>query len=332
MAYLQLSVARPAWLWLSLLAVVPWLYTGQIRSLWPWLGSVPRDGVSSILNSGLRSIASLGAVAFSLAGAGLEHGGERIELISRGAHIVLLIDRSSSMNETFAGRAPGGTEESKAAAAKHLLKEFVGRRGHDRIGLVAFSTAPLFVLPLSDHIDAVRAAIDPIDLPGLAYTDVARGLAMAVSMFEQDDPLTSRVIVLVSDGAAVIDRHVQERLRSEFAAHPVSLYWLFLRTQNGPGIFDPPGEREDTPQEMPERHLNLFFQSLGIPYRPFEAADAAALASAIDEIDRTETAPIRYTEVTPKHELAASFFLLAAVAMAFLITAKLAEVRVGSVR
>ncbi len=329
----HLTVMRPMWLCLLLLGLLPWLRSAHLTSVWPWLGTVPADRHSSVLDVVLRLLASAALAAFALAGAGLLRGGEVIERISRGAHIVMVIDRSSSMNETFAGLTPSGQEESKAAAAKYLLKDFVARRAHDRIGVVAFSTAPIFILPLTDHQAAVRAAIDPIDLPGLAYTDVARGVAMALSMFDDGDALASRVVVLVSDGAAVIDRHVQDRLRSEITAHPLHLYWLFLRTANGPGIFDQPGgDVADTPQEMPERHLNLYFSSLGIPYRAFEAADAESLAHAIDEIDRTESAPITYNEVVPQHDLAARMFALAALSTALLGAAKLCEVRIGTVR
>jgi mxaC protein len=319
------------WLWVLALALLPWLQSARLRSAWPWLAGIPRDRASSSLDMALRALGSLCICAFVLAGAGLLHGGEAIERISRGAHIALLIDRSSSMNETFDGRAPNGNEESKAAAAKHLLRDFVGRRAHDRIGVVAFSTGPMFVLPLTEHQDAVRAAIDAIDEPGLAYTDVARGLAMALSMFDNGDTLASHVVVLVSDGAAVIDRRIQDKLRSEIAEHPLRLYWLFLRTQGGLGIFDKPGGGvADIPQEMPERHLNLYFESLGIPYRAFEAADSGELARAIDEIDRTESAPIHYSEPAPEHDLAGTMFTLAALGTVLLCVAKLAEVRIGA--
>ncbi len=328
---LHFSVMRPAWLWLCALAVLPWLQSARRNSVWPWLGGVPVDRTSSVLDVSLRVLGSLATVAFALAGAGLVLGGDVIVRISQGAHIVLLIDRSSSMNETFAGTSPNGNEESKAAAAKHLLTDFVARRAHDRIGMVAFSTAPMFVLPLTEHQDAVRAAIDAIDRPGLAYTDVARGLAMALSLFDDNAGLASRVVVLVSDGAAVIDRLVQDRLRAEIAAHPLHLYWLFLRTRDGPGIFDAPEPGvADIPQEMPERHLNIYFRSLGIPYRAFEAADSAELAKAIDEIDRAESLPIRYTEIGPRHDLAVEMFVLGAVAALLLGAAKLAEVRIGA--
>ena len=87
------------------------------------------------------------------------------------------------MNETFAGRQPSGAEESKAAASRRLLADFVGARAHDLFAVTAFSTAPMLVMPMTDRHDAVRAAIAAIDRPGLDYTNIGRGLGMALSQF-----------------------------------------------------------------------------------------------------------------------------------------------------
>jgi hypothetical protein len=67
---------------------------------------------------------------------------------------------------------------------------------------------PRNVLPLTDHKEAVLAAVDAITRPGLAYTNVGLGLAMALSTQEADPTAASRAILLVSDRAAVIDRCV----------------------------------------------------------------------------------------------------------------------------
>ncbi|MFX6622253.1 VWA domain-containing protein, partial [Acinetobacter baumannii] len=83
----------------------------------------------------------------------------------------LLLDRSSSMDDSFAGRPPDGDEDTKSATARRLLVQLLARRPHDRVGIVAFSTAPMPVLPITDQRAAVLAAINAIDRPGLAYTD-----------------------------------------------------------------------------------------------------------------------------------------------------------------
>jgi mxaC protein len=209
-----------------------------------------------------------------------------------------------------------------------MLREFVTKRPHDRFGVVAFSTMPMHVLPLTDHKEAVLAAVDAIMRPGLAYTNVGLGLAMAQFMHEADPTAASRAILLVSDGAAVIDRRVQDRLRAAFAKRPVNLYWLYLRTAGSPGIFDPPGpDVPDTPFALPERHLNKFFESLNVPYRAFEAENPQAVADAIAEIDKLERNPIRYAERIPARDLSGFAYAAAALGLTLLLLAKLAEVR-----
>jgi mxaC protein len=259
---------------------------------------------------------------------GLHRLGRTIEKSGEGAHIVLLIDRSSSMDNTFAGRAPEGGEESKSAAARRLLKDFIVHRDHDLVGVAAFSTSPMHVLPMTEHKESVLAAVDAMDRPGLAFTNVGRGLALSLDMQEADTSPAARVIVLVSDGAAVIERKVQDKLRAAFARRPINLYWLFLRTAGTPGIstVPAPGE-EDTPQAMPERHLDKFFKSLGIDYRAFEAENPEAVALAIAEIGKLERSPITYLERIPHEDLKARAFAVAAAALLVLLAAKLAEIR-----
>jgi mxaC protein len=310
------------------LALLPFLASAQRLQGYPSVEGIERDPLSIAIDWVLRIAGALAITALVLGIGGLHRLGRTIEKTGEGAHIVLLIDRSSSMDNTFAGRAPEGGEESKSAAARRLLKDFIARRDHDLVGVAAFSTSPMHVLPMTDHKEAVMAAVDAMDRPGLAFTNVGRGLALSLDMQEADTSPAARVIVLVSDGAAVIDRKVQEKLRAAFARRPINLYWLFLRTAGTPGIstVPAPGE-EDTPQAMPERHLDKFFKSLGITYRAFEAENPEAVAAAIAEIGKLERSPITYLERIPHEDLKARAFGVALAALLVLLAAKLAEVR-----
>jgi mxaC protein len=328
---MNLAFDTPLLLVLLPLALLPLIFAVQRPQGYPSLDSVEPDALSRAVDVGLHLSGLVAIVALIAALAGIHLTGQTIERVGEGANVVLLLDRSSSMDDTFAGRPPGDGEASKSAAARHLLRDFIARRPHDRFGVAAFSTMPMYVLPITGHKDAVLGAIDAITRPGLAYTNVGLGLSLALSMHEADPSAASRAILLVSDGAAVIDRRVQERLRAQIAKRPVNLYWLYLRTAGAPGIFAPPGEDvPDTPQALPERHLNLFFQTLKVPYRAFEAENPQAVADAITEIDKLERNPIRYQERIPEQDLSGVAYAASSAALLLLLLAKLAEVRLDA--
>ncbi len=317
---------NPIGLYLLPLALVPLLLGIQRQEGYPSLAFFEPDRLSTAITWGLRLAGVLAIATLILGISGIALRERTFDRFGQGAHIVLLVDRSGSMNDTFAGRQPSGAEESKSSAAKRLIKDFVVRREHDRFGVADFSTAPMHVVPITDHKEIVLGAIDAIDRPGLAFTDVGRGLGMALSMIEEDVQQGSRAVVLVSDGVAVIGRRVQESLRTEFARRPVHLYFLYLRTEGSNSMFAPPlPGAEDTPQALPERHLNMFFKSLRIPYHAYEAENAEAIGAAIADIGKLEQTPIVYTERIPQYDLSRWAYALAALALAALLAAKLCE-------
>ncbi|CAO4182282.1 vWA domain-containing protein [Methylorubrum populi] len=322
-----LGAATPWLLWFLPLALLPLVLSVTRRNAVSSVSAAPEDPLSSGLRIALTVAGMLAIGGLVLALAGPYRAGERVTRIGIGAQVSMLIDRSGSMNETFAGRQPSGAEESKAAASRRILRDFIGERAHDQFAVTAFSTAPMLVVPMTDRHDAVRAAIAAIDRPGLDYTNVARGLGMALSQFGPSAPGVSRALLLVSDGAAVIDPRIQGQLRAEFAKVRPNLYWLFLRTKGSPSIYDKPAG-EDTPQAAPERHLDLFFKSLGVPYRAFEAEGAEAVASAVRQIEALERDPIPYTEERPRRDLTGWAYGLAVLGLLLLVLAKLAEAEI----
>jgi mxaC protein len=324
---MTLWVDRPWLLWALVLALLPLFFSEHRCSNIGSLTIVPSDFTSNVLRW-IFTLSAICAIAFMIiAIAGPFRVGQTVTRAGKGAQVVVLLDRSGSMNDTFAGRTPEGGEESKASATKRLLQEFVGRRPHDLFGVAAFSTSPILVLPLTDHHDAVRAAIDASDRPGLDYTNMARGLGMALSMFAADRPEEHHVILLVSDGAAVIESHLQDQLRAEFHKFKMDLFFLFLRTAGSRGMFDTPGPEENTPQAMPERFLNLFFQTLGVPYRAFQAESPQQVADAIGDIDKLERYPITYVESVPRRDLTGIAYALSCFFVFVLLAGKLVETR-----
>lgn len=321
------GVEFPLELWLAPLALAPLVRLPLRGSLSPSISAGPVDRLSSWIVIALKASGVIACATLLLAASGLFQTGGAIEREGEGAELIFLIDRSGSMNENFAGRTPNGGEESKASAAKRILQDFIQGKRHDFIGVAVFSTAPMMVMPLTDHRAAIKAAIDAVDRPGLDYTNIGRGLAMSLSMLPAEVSDRSRAIVLVSDGAGVIDPRIQDDLRADFRKANVHLYWLFLRTAGSTGIYQVPEADSDTPQAAPERHLDIFFKSLRVSYHAFEAESAEQIATAIQQIGQLEHRPVRFTDAEPREELSAPLLVAASFALLLLLLAKLAEVR-----
>lgn len=312
-----------------LLTLLPLLNEGVKPSPYPWLENLPTDALSGLLALFLRLLGMAAIASLVLGMAGLYKTEQSIERIGHGANIVLLLDRSNSMDQTFAGQSGEGlSEESKSAAARRLLTEFVKQRPHDLLGIAEYSTSPLFVLPLTENKQAIQAAIDATAISALAYTHVSKGLSMALSFFEHQKLSGSRIILLVSDGAAVIDSDSELQLRRLFKEQQVRLYWIFLRTANSPGIFEAPQDsRDDNADAMPERYLHLFFSSLNIPYQAYEAESPRAMQNAIEAINRLENKPLHYRQTIPRQDLSAACYRWATGLMVLLLALKSCEVR-----
>lgn len=245
-----------------------------------------------------------------------------------GAHIVFVLDRSASMNETFGGQVPDQDTPAKSKVARDLLANFVERRPHDLFGVVGFSTQPFFISPLTEQKAATQAAINSLTSPGLAFTNAAKGLGMGLNYFKDQPHTGSRVVVLVSDGAATLDHRAQRVLREWFERYRVNLYWFFLRTEHGLGITsEPKNPSDDNPRVMPERYLDQFFRSLNIPYKAYEVDTPESLQAAITELDKLESLPIVYEDLVPRSSLAKQSFALALLFTLLLTAIKALEAR-----
>ena len=102
---MNLEFAHPQWLWLLPLAALPWLRRSGRDQVHPWLALVPPDRFSTVVDWTVRLAGSLLIAAALMAIAGLQRKEQPFERISRGAEIVVLLDRSRSMDQSLAHRA-----------------------------------------------------------------------------------------------------------------------------------------------------------------------------------------------------------------------------------
>ena len=338
-----------AWvLWLLPLAALPLFAASGTALDNGWLAFAPRDRASEFAGWALRAAAALALAALVFAMAGPHRPEYSVERVGQGAEIVLLLDRSRSMDQGFAparkppagkgtgpesldyyfSQAPARLKESKGQVARRLLAEFTAQRPDDRFALVAFSTLPMRVLDFTDKPEVVQAAIAAGNIGrGLSETNIGRALEAALELFD-DRPYTgSRIVMLVSDGGDRIDPDSRERLAHLARKQRVAIYWLYLRSANSPGLTLAADDSAAAAESVPEMLLHDFFGSLETPYRAYEAGDSQALQRAIDDVNRLEKLPITYNDLVPRRELGPLAHALALLAVLLLLAARLTEIR-----
>jgi mxaC protein len=326
----DLSLAHPLALLLLPLAALPWLPVRGRLPRFSWLALLPRDRVSDLLGLALRGCGSL-AIAATLVGlAGPYRGPQSATRVGEGAEIVVLLDRSRSMDEPFGTRADmhwsDTRRESKGQAARRLLAEFARSRPADAFAFLIFSAQPMRVLDFTGSPDAIQAAIDAHNVGrGLGETDIARALDASTRLFEGRPYLGGRVILLVSDGGARIDDRTRTLLAEALRRERVSVYWLYIRSTHSRSLEE--ADEGENPDAAPELALHRFLRSVGIPYRAYEAEDPQALERAIEDLGRLERHPIYSVYTLPRREYAAWWYALAAALAAVLAAVRWAERR-----
>ena len=335
---MNLQIAHPLVLLLLPLALLPFFRSDRKVLTYGWLDLIPRDLLSGFIGLLLRLIGMTAIAALVLGLAELYRSEVTEEKLGHGAQIVVLLDRSRSMDESFnQGRVnhdPSETltleqqQEIKGKVARKLLSKFAAQRPNDMFGMVLFSTYPLRVLDFTQKQEAIQAVIRAGDVGrGLSETDLARGLFSALSFFDNQQYTGSRIILLVSDGGARIDAATRKKLSQIIKRNRVGLYWIYLRSVHSASLFAENNQEAADVQLAPETALHQYFTSLGSPYRAYEADSSDALQRAIQDVNRLENLPMVFNEIVPRHELAPACYWAAALLMALLLGSKLMEVR-----
>ncbi|HWH82963.1 MAG TPA: vWA domain-containing protein [Burkholderiaceae bacterium] len=338
---------QPLWLALLPLALLPLLAPARGALPNAWVALLPPDRASQALQIALRAAAVLAISGLVVALAGPYRPEYEVERVGRGAEIVLVLDRSRSMDQSFGGARNLGvkgtgpealdyysklrayeSKESKGLVARRVLSEFAAKRPDDRFGMVAFSTLPIRLLEFTQKNEVIQAAINAGNIGrGLSETNIALALESALGYFD-DRPYTgSRIIMLVSDGGDRIEPNAREVIAQRMRKTRVGIYWIYIRSARSPGLLPDQAEAPAEADTVPEYFLHRFFLSLGAPYHAYEAGTPEALQQAVDDVNRLENLPITYQDTIPRRDLAGWGYALALAAALALLGAHALEVR-----
>jgi mxaC protein len=345
--HIDLNFDHPWLLLLLVLALLPLLAqpANAVANAWPAM--LPRDRASTFIGWLLRSMSVLAIAALVIGIAGPYRPEYQVERVGKGAEIVLVLDRSRSMDQGFAGARPAGVKgtgpealdfymsqtpgrlrESKGKVARQMLSEFASKRPDDRFGMIVFSTLPIRVLDFTQKNDVIEAAIAAGNIGrGLSETNIGLALMTSLSYFDNRPYTGSRIIMLVSDGGDRLDPDAAERVTYLARKHRVAIYWIYLRSANSPGLMLESNEPPENADTVPEYVLHRFFESIGVSYRAYEASNPEALQKAIESVNQLENLPITYFDTMPRSDLSSLCFGAGFACVLLLLAASLVEVR-----
>jgi len=288
---------------------------------------VPVDPISKFVGIALKSLASLVMACLILALAQPYLPEQKVERIAAGSEVVLLVDRSRSMDDAFAIKgqllmASVGKSDSKRRIAKKYLLEFIDKRPDDRFGFVLFSDKAVDLLPLTYNKAAIRATINANALgKGLSETNITRALIKGAEMFAGQAYRGSRVVLLVSDGGHELSDEAKEEIKVIYEQGKLTLYWLYMRSVTGMTLDESEGENRRWGNTA-ERKLHGFFKSLNVPYRAFEIESVKTFSKAMDTIDKQHYQTLLVEETLPREMKTTVFFITALIALILLMIAQ----------
>ncbi|CAG0998794.1 mxaC protein [Methylophilaceae bacterium] len=323
-----MTFSHPWVLLLLPLAALPLWFNRRQGCVYSSLEIVPEDRLSEIAELLLRYLSSA-MIACMIVALSNPHGpASLMERAGKGAQVVLVIDRSASMDDPFAGAGTeGNIGETKSAAARRLITRFVHERKDDMVGIVTFSNSAMHAIPLTQSREAIYAAINAAGGAGLLQTNIGAGLTKGIGMYEKMQDSGSRAIILLSDGAGRISPNARQKISDWMVREHINLYWIVLRQPDGISIFNTGYAHLEDGEKPAEIELHQFFQTLKTKYTAYEAEDPKALKSAIEDINQRERNPIRYFEKVPGKDYASHFLIAAVLMLSLLLLIKLMGVR-----
>jgi Ca-activated chloride channel family protein len=271
---------------------------------------------------------ALAVVAMALALGGPRIGDDQTRVRREGIAIVMVVDRSSSMNAR--DLVPEDTTRNRLDVVKELFRRFVegdddqsagGGRPDDVLGLVAFAGYADGLCPLTLDHGNLMAVLDDLAIVTQRSEDgtaMGEGLALAVERLRKS-PAKSKVAILLTDGVNNAGDITPAQAAELARAQDVKVYCIGAGTQ---GIAPYPARDPFTGRtvlrrtrvEIDEATLKAIAKTTAGRY--FRATDAQSMAEIyrqIDELERTEITELRYLQYDERFGtcVAAALLLLA---------------------
>jgi Ca-activated chloride channel family protein len=229
-----------------------------------------------------------------------------------GIDIMICLDVSGSM------RGEDFQPDNRLAVAKKVVKDFINRRPHDRIGMVIFAGEAFFQCPLTMEKNIIADITDEIDFDSVPVDGTAIGDAIALAASRMtDSTVASKMILLLTDGMNNRGEIDPETAATLCKGMDIKVYTVGIGKEGevtypaGPAFF---GKRKLI-NHFDERGLRKIAEITGARF--YRAESSGVLWQNITDIDRLEKSIV---ETKVYHEFYDRFGLFLLLATLFFFT------------
>lgn len=194
-----------------------------------------------------------------------------------GRDIILIIDTSESMKQ---GRFDSDDlSKNKFDVVKEVARDFIARRNHDRIGLIAFADVAFVASPLTFETDFLETIIKMQKL-GIAgqKTAINDALVQSYGMLERSTA-KSKIAILLTDGIDNMSKVSADDVKSLIEKSDVKLYTVGIGST----------------RDYDGRTLKAFAKAAG--GEAFAATNAKMLHNIYAKIDALEVSKIENKKI-----------------------------------
>lgn len=225
----HVDLAAPWW---CLLALLPLAAVALHGAIWPAPASLRHSRRSTLrgvgrgfagylahLPDGLRLAAAI-LLCVAVARPQSTHLSDKVE--HEGIDIALVLDLSESMESR-------DVYPSRIDAAKAVIDDFISRRPHDRIAVVAFGAQASTVAPLTLDHDVLRTLVRSLQLGVIDGTRTAIGAGLGVALNRLDESeADSKIVVLLTDGVHNAGGVDPDSVAQEAAERDIRVYTVLM--------------------------------------------------------------------------------------------------------
>jgi Ca-activated chloride channel family protein len=205
---------------------------------------------------------------------------------TEGLDILLVLDTSGSM------QAQDFKPKDRLHVAKEVVKEFVSKREHDRIGLVVFAAQAFTQCPLTLDYPVLSRLIDDVEI-GMLEDGTAIGVALATAVNRlKNSEVKTRLVVLLTDGqnnAGTIDPTTAARVAATLG---IKVYTIGVGTKGrAPMPVNDPifGKRMVSVEVSLDEEMltNIAELTDGQYFRATDREELFKIYDTIDELEKT---------------------------------------------